>query len=78
MSDELIIQKIKDVLEQIRPNLQMDGGDIEFVSFDDGVVQVRFHGVCKSCPASTFTFRSLAEEHLKDSISEVREVILVN
>ena len=77
MSDELITQKIKDVLEQIRPNLQMDGGDIEFVNFDDGIVQVRFHGVCKGCPASTYTFRSLVEEHLKDHISEVREVILI-
>lgn len=73
------IDKIKEVIEQLRPNIQMDGGDVEFVRFDDGVVYVRFHGACVGCPASIFTLKGGIEEALKEQLSDiVREVLLVD
>lgn len=78
MSYEETIDKIKEVIEQIRPNIQMDGGDIEFVRFDEGVVYVRFHGACVGCPASIFTLKGGIEEALKEQLSDVvHEVVAV-
>ncbi len=73
------IEKIKEVIEQLRPNIQMDGGDVEFVRFDDGIVYVRFHGACIGCPASMFTLKGGIEEALKEQLSDVvREVLPVD
>jgi Fe-S cluster biogenesis protein NfuA len=73
------IEKIKEVIEQLRPNIQMDGGDVEFVRFDDGIVYVRFHGACIGCPAAIFTLKGGIEEALKEQISDVvREVLPVD
>lgn len=73
------IEKIKEVIEQLRPNIQMDGGDVEFVRFDDGIVYVRFHGACIGCPASIFTLKGGIEEALKEQLSDVvREVLPVD
>jgi len=77
MTDQEIQKKIDEVLDQIRPNIQMDGGDIEFVKFEDGVVFIRFKGACVGCPASTYTLKLGVEEALKEHISDVREVIAV-
>lgn len=77
MAHDDMLQKIEDVLEQIRPNIQMDGGDVELVSFEDGVVSVRLHGTCARCPASIFTLKAVIEEKLKENIPEVQEVIAV-
>ncbi len=79
MTYEESIDKIKEVIEQIRPNIQMDGGDVEFVRFDDGIVYVRFHGACVGCPASIFTLKGGIEEALKEQLSDVvQEVMLVD
>lgn len=73
------IDTIKDIIEQLRPNIQMDGGDVEFIRFDDGVVYVRFHGACVGCPASLFTLKGCIEEALKEQLSGVvREVIALD
>ena len=78
MTYQETVQKIQEVIEQIRPNIQMDGGDIEFVSFDDGVVSVRLLGACVGCPASMYTLKLGLEEALKEHLSgEVREVVAV-
>ncbi len=76
-SDEEMIRRIDDLLQSLRPNVQMDGGDIELVSYKNGTVSLKLSGSCGTC----FTFRdhvrSLVEEHLKDSISEIHEVVIV-
>lgn len=77
MTNEQVIQKIDDVLQEVRPNIQMDGGDIEFVSYTDGVVSVRLQGACTSCPLSLYTLKLGIEERLKEQIPEVVEVIAV-
>lgn len=68
-------QKIKDALEQIRPFLQRDGGDIEFVEYtDDNIVKVRLQGHCAGCPGSQMTIKGVVEKILKESYPEVAGV----
>jgi Fe-S cluster biogenesis protein NfuA len=66
--------KIKEVLETIRPALQADGGDVEFIDFNDGVVTVRLKGACGSCPMSMMTLKQGIEVRLKQQIPEVQTV----
>lgn len=75
MSDEDILHRIVTVLDEIRPNVQMDGGDIEFVRFQEGIVYVRMHGACIGCPMSIYTLKMGIETVLKERITEVHEVI---
>ena len=70
-------QKVQAILEQIRPFLQRDGGDLEYVSYDEGVVSVRLQGACSSCPSSTMTLKMGIERALKEHIQEVKEVVAV-
>ncbi len=69
-------EKVQDVLNQIRPGLQADGGDVELVAVeDDGTVKVRLTGACAGCPMSTMTLKNGIERALKDHIPEVKEVV---
>ncbi len=77
MTDQGIIQQIEEVLEQIRPNIQMDGGEIEFVRYEDGIVYVRLLGACVGCPASMYTLKLGVEEALRERLADVREVVAV-
>ena len=72
-------QKIIDVLGQVRPVLQRDGGDVEFVSFDEkeGTVQVRLRGACAGCAGAQMTLKMVIEKILKEAIPEVKEVVNV-
>ena len=68
--------KIKDLLEKyVKPAVQMDGGHIEFKSFEHGVVTLSLQGSCSSCPSSTLTLKSGIEGLLKRMVPEVEEVI---
>lgn len=71
--------KILEVLESIRPALHADGGDVEFVDFDeeDGVVQLRLLGACESCPISMMTLKQGIEKRLQSTVPEVREVTAI-
>ncbi len=66
--------KIEGVLDQIRPHLQADGGDVEFVGIDDGVVTVRLTGACHGCPMSQMTLKNGVEKVLKENIPEIKSV----
>ncbi len=69
-------EKVKDALESIRPQLQRDGGDLEFVELsDDGKVSVRLTGACNGCPMATMTLKQGIEAFLKEEIPEVTEVV---
>jgi Fe-S cluster biogenesis protein NfuA len=71
-------EEVKDVLDQIRPGLQADGGDVELIEItDDGVVKVRLVGACHGCPMSTLTLKNGIERTLKKKIPEVKEVVSV-
>ena len=70
-------ERVKAILEQIRPYLQQDGGDLEYVGFEDGVVSLRLQGACSSCPSSLMTLKMGIENALKQQIAEVKEVVPV-
>lgn len=78
MTDEERNQKIEDILELLRPNIQMDGGDIRFVKFQDGVVYVKLAGACVGCPASLYTLKLGVEQTIKEQIADVIEVIALD
>ena len=68
-------EKVIEVLDQVRPALQADGGDVELVDVKpDGVVQVRLTGACHGCPMAQMTLSNGIEQTLKDAIPEVKGV----
>ena len=68
-------QKVLNVLEQIRPYLQNDGGDIEFIELtNDMIVNVRLTGACGSCPHSTMTLKNGVESAVIKAIPEIKSV----
>ncbi|HEU4557941.1 MAG TPA: NifU family protein [Longimicrobium sp.] len=69
-----MVEKIEDTLDVIRPALREDGGDVELLGFDDGVVHLRLVGACSACPISTVTVKQGIERRIKSAIPEVREV----
>jgi Fe-S cluster biogenesis protein NfuA len=71
-------EKVTAVLEEIKPALQRDGGDLELVEItDDGTVKVRLLGACGHCPMSTMTLKMGIEKRLKELVPEVKEVVSV-
>ncbi|MFO7788936.1 MAG: NifU family protein [Bacteroidales bacterium] len=71
-------EKIKKSIEEVRPYLQADGGDISLVNVtDDYVVEVQLLGACGSCPFSVQTLKLGVEEKLKQDVPEVKEVVSV-
>lgn len=74
--DAEIVKKIKELIETyVKPAVEMDGGNIEFKSFDQGVVQVILQGSCSGCPSSTVTLKAGIEGMLKRMVPEVTEVV---
>ena len=75
MDKELLEKRVKNILEQVRPYLQQDGGDVNFVELtDDMVVMVELTGACGSCPYSTMTLKNGFESVMKKSIPEIKSV----
>lgn len=73
-----IIEKINLALEQIRPFLNDDGGDIELIEItDDNIVKVKFLGACKECSMSPMTLKGGVEEAIKKVAPEIKEVITI-
>jgi len=70
-------EKIEAVLNEIRPSLQADGGDVELVGVNDGMVSLRLTGACAGCPMSTMTLKMGIERILKEKLPEVKEVVAV-
>jgi len=66
--------KVQEALQQIRPMLQADGGDVELVDVIDGVVKVRLKGACAGCPMSQMTLRNGIERMLKAAFPEIKAV----
>ncbi len=67
-------EKVEAALNEIRPMLQRDGGDVELVDIQGGVVKVRLQGACAGCPMSQMTLRNGIERVLKERIPEVTAV----
>lgn len=73
---DAVIEKIKQMLDQyVKPAVEMDGGAIQFKSFDNGIVTLMMQGSCSGCPSSTVTLKSGIEGLLKRMVPEVKEVV---
>jgi Fe-S cluster biogenesis protein NfuA len=68
-------ERVEAALNELRPALRMDGGDVELVRVDEGIVRVRLLGACGGCPMATMTLVGFVEERLKQRIPEVRQVV---
>ncbi|HOJ98358.1 MAG: NifU family protein [Treponemataceae bacterium] len=72
----MLEEKVKAALEDVRPSLQAEGGDVQLVSVtDDGVVSLKLTGACGSCPYSQMTLRMGIEKYLKKVVPEVTSVV---
>lgn len=76
MADEALIAKVKETLETFRPQLNADGGDMEFINIDDeNKVHLKLTGACGSCPMATMTLKMGIERYLKETCPEISEVV---
>ncbi len=76
--EKSILKKINQALEEIRPFLEEDGGNIEFVELtEEGVIKVRFTGACSSCSLSDMTLRNGVETVLKKALPQIKKVVEV-
>lgn len=76
---EELTQKVENIIEQVRPYLQADGGDINFIELtDDNTVNVELTGACGTCPFSTMTLKNGVEATLKRVLPEIKEVVAIN
>ncbi|KHG39038.1 MULTISPECIES: NifU family protein [Aphanizomenon] len=71
---ELTLENVETVLDEMRPYLISDGGNVEVVELDGPVVKLRLQGACGSCPSSTMTLRMGIERRLKEMIPEISEI----
>ena len=72
--EETVKDKVEKALKELRPQLQADGGDLEYVGFDNGIVKVKLKGSCNGCPMSAMTLQWGVENFLKKHIPEVTKV----
>ena len=71
-------EKILNVIEKVRPYLNMDGGDIEFVKYEDNIVYIKMMGACSNCEMLDLTLKDGIEAAIKEEVPEVKEVININ
>ena len=69
------IKKIEKAIAIVRPFIQQDGGDVTFVSYENGVVMVALQGACEGCPLSSVTLKMGLEKEIKKHVPEIKEVI---
>ncbi len=72
MSD--LMERVEAALNSIRPALMADGGDVELVAVEDGIVKVRLKGACGTCPSALMTLKQGIEVRVKEEVPEIKEV----
>jgi Fe-S cluster biogenesis protein NfuA len=77
MSLALTSDNVEQVLDELRPYLMADGGNVELVEIEGPIVQLRLQGACGSCPSSTMTLKMGIERRLREKIPEIAEVVSV-
>ena len=70
-------EKVEAAIDKIRPVLQADGGDVELIDINEGVVSIRLKGACGGCPMSTMTVKNGIERIIKETVPEVTEVVSI-
>jgi Fe-S cluster biogenesis protein NfuA len=72
----MVIEEIKNALEDVRPSLQADGGDVEFVSFvEDGTLSLKLKGACGGCPMAQMTLKMGIENYVREKVPQVKMVV---
>ena len=74
MNNKTDEQKLKEIIDSVRNGLQMDGGDMELISFSEGIVKLKFAGACVGCPMSIITFQEYIEKEIKTHLPNVKKV----
>lgn len=74
MAEETLFQRVDKALDQIRPAIRMDGGDVELVEIEEGIAKVRMMGACGGCPMSTMTLKMGIERAIRQQVPEVKSV----
>lgn len=69
--------RVEDALKDIRPLLQADGGDVELLSVEDGIVKVRLTGACGNCPMAALTLQNSVKKVLKEKVPDIKELVAV-
>ncbi|MFE1627619.1 NifU family protein [Brevibacillus reuszeri] len=69
-----LMDQVQEVLDKLRPYLQRDGGDVQLVDVEEGIVKLRLMGACGSCPSSTITLKAGIERALVEEIPGIKEV----
>ncbi len=72
MSD--LMERVEKSLDTIRPALMADGGNVELVAVEDGIVKVRLQGACGTCPSALMTLKQGIEVRVKEDVPEIKEV----
>lgn len=76
MKNKELFEKVSKVIDQVRPYLQQDGGDVELIEVtDDNIVKVKLVGACGCCPHSLYTLKNGIELMVKREIPEIKEVV---
>ena len=75
----MLYEKVKKIIDELRPAIQLDGGDLELVGVDEktGIVQVKLKGHCAHCPMSSITLKQGVEAKLKKVLPQIKEVVAV-
>ncbi len=69
-----LMEKVEKSLDTIRPALMADGGNVELVAIEDGIVKVRLRGACGTCPSALMTLKQGIEVRVKEDVPEIKEV----
>ena len=77
LADDEKVSIIKSVLDEIRPMVAMDGGNIVFAGYNDGIVQLMMQGSCAGCPSSTMTLKNGIETRLREVLPELKDVVAI-
>lgn len=78
MEDKMVISKINEILDKVRPALESHGGGAELVNYEKGVATLKVLGACKGCAMAAFTFQLGIEKILREKYKEIKEVRYVN
>jgi len=74
MAEETLFQRVDRALDQIRPAIRMDGGEVELIDVEEGIARVRMLGACGGCPMSTMTLKMGIERAIRQQVPEVKSV----
>jgi Fe-S cluster biogenesis protein NfuA len=77
MAKALTTENVESVLDELRPYLMADGGNVELVEIDGPIVNLRLQGACGSCPSSSMTLKMGIERKLREEIPEIAEVVAI-